>query len=240
MSGPARRRRHPGRGVAGLFDRLVRWTRMPPARSDRGRRFLVVQICGCSHEVIREATRGRRMPELGRLIRQGVLELHPVPSGLPDLHAGVPGGAHVRRPGRRPRVRVRRQADRHVPLVSAAVGRGGGGGRHARPGQGIVRGGRTYGCVFGGGADDTVLTFAHVLRAHAFWGRVGFRALIVPVLILAWLVAKMSVVVASAACWAGSAGRSATSAWGGASARSGGWSRSSSSAAGCGSSSPWA
>ena len=64
---------------------------------------------------------------------------------------------------------------------------------HARPGQGIVRGGRTYGCVFGGGADDTVLTFAHLLRPHAFWGRVGFRALVVPGLILAWLIAKMSV-----------------------------------------------
>ena len=48
------------------------------------------------------------------------------------LHASVPGGAHVRRPGRRPRVRVRRQAHRHVPLVSAAVGRGGGRGR-SRP-----------------------------------------------------------------------------------------------------------
>ena len=41
---------------------------------------------------------------------------------------------------------------------------------HARPGQGIVRGGRTYGCVFGGGADDTVLTFAHVLRAPCLLG----------------------------------------------------------------------
>ena len=206
MSGSTRQRRHPGRGVAGLFDRLVRWTRMPPARSDRGRRFLVVQICGCSHDVIREATRGRRMPELGRLIRQGVVELHPVPSGLPTstpaFQAGLMYGGPVDVPGFEfldKRTGTYRWFPR--PWDAAAVEAA-----HARPGQGIVRGGRTYGCVFGGGADDTVLTFAHVLRAHAFWGRVGFRALIVPVLILAWLVAKMSVVsVGRLLSWLGGA-----------------------------------
>jgi hypothetical protein len=206
MSGFARRRRHPGQGVAGLFDRLVRWTRMTPARAHRGRRFLVVQICGCSHDVILEATCGRRMPELGRLIRQGVVELHPVPSGLPTstpaFQAGLMYGGPVDVPGFEfvdKRTGTYRWFPR--PWDAAAVEAA-----HARPGQGIVRGGRTYGCVFGGGADDTVLTFAHVLRAHAFWGRVGFRALIVPALILAWLVGKMSVVsVGRLLSWLGGA-----------------------------------
>jgi hypothetical protein len=80
---------------------------------------------------------------------------------------------------------------------------------HARPGEGIVRGGRKYGCIFGGGADDAVLTFAHLLRPHGFWGRVGLRAVVVPALILAWLVARMSVVtVWELASWLGGVFRS--------------------------------
>jgi hypothetical protein len=60
--------------------------------------------------------------------------------------------------------------------------------------------------VFGGGADDTVLTFAHLLRPHAFWGRVGFRAVVMPCLVLGWLVAKMSVLTLwELARWLGAA-----------------------------------
>ena len=240
MSGSTPRRRHPGRGVAGLFDRLVRWTRMPPARSDRGRRFLVVQICGCSHDVIREATRGRRMPELGRLIRQGVVELHPVPSGLPTstpaFQAGLMYGGPVDVPG----VRVPRQAHRHVPWFprpwdAAAVEAA-----HAGPGRASSAAAARTGACSGAGPTTPSCTFAHVLELDAFWGRVGFRALIVagpdP-----GLAGRQDVGgVGRPPAAAGSAGRSATSAWGGESARSGGCSRSCSSAAGCGSSSPWA
>ena len=55
---------------------------------------------------------------------------------LADLHAGVPGGPDVRRPRRRPGLRVPRQADGHLPVVPAAVGRGGRGGRPRRAGAG--------------------------------------------------------------------------------------------------------
>jgi hypothetical protein len=134
------------------------------------------------------------MPALARLLRTGVLELHPLPSGLPTstpaFQAGLMYGGPVDVPGFEfldKRTGTYRWFPR--PWDAAAVEAA-----HARPGQGIVRGGRTYGCVFGGGAEDTVLTFAHLLRPHAFWGRVGVRALIVPCLVVAWLVAKMSVV----------------------------------------------
>jgi type I phosphodiesterase/nucleotide pyrophosphatase len=135
------------------------------------------------------------MPALGRLIRGGAVALHPVPSGLPTstpaFQAGLMYGGPVDVPGFEfvdKRTGTYRWFPR--PWDAAAVEAA-----HARPGQGIVRGGRTYGCVFGGGADDTVLTFAHVLRSNpAYWGRVGVRALIVPTAILAWLVARMSVV----------------------------------------------
>ncbi len=64
----------------------------------------------------------------------------------------------------------------------------------ARGRRGIVHGGRTYGCVFGGGATDTVLTFARLLRREPRWGRSGLRARVVPLVIFGWLVLKMSVV----------------------------------------------
>jgi len=194
MARPARWWSGPGRRVSGLLDRLARWARMPPAPAAPTRRFVVVQICGCSHDVIREATLRGRMPALARLIRGGALELHPIPSGLPTstpaFQAGLMYGGPVDVPGFEfldKRTGTYRWFPR--PWDAAAVEA-----VHARAGQGIVRGGRTYGCVFGGGADDTVLTFAHLLQPHPFWGRVGFRALVVPCLVLAWLVAKMSVV----------------------------------------------
>jgi hypothetical protein len=167
---------------------------MPPTSTAPTRRFIVVQICGCSHDVIREATLRRRAPALARLIRAGVLELHPLPSGLPTstpaFQAGLMYGGPVDVPGFEfldKRTGTYRWFPR--PWDAAAVEA-----LHARPGQGIVRGGRTYGCVFGGGAENTVLTFAHLLRPHALWGRVGLRAVVVPGLILGYLVAKMSVV----------------------------------------------
>jgi hypothetical protein len=193
MAKPARWWSGPGGVASGLLDALARWARMPPAPA-RTHRFVVVQICGCSHEVLREAIVRKRMPALARLLRRGALDLHSIPSGLPTstpaFQAGLMYGGPVDIPGFEfldKRTGTYRWFPR--PWDAAAVEAA-----HARPGQGIVRGGRTYGCVFGGGADDTVLTFAHLLRPHAFWGRVGFRALVVPCLVLAWLVAKMSVI----------------------------------------------
>jgi hypothetical protein len=52
--------------------------------------------------------------------------------------------------------------------------------------------GRTYGCVFGGGADDTVFTFAHLLRPSPAWSKVGLRATLIPWLILTWAAVKMA------------------------------------------------
>src|SRR5262245_57619027 len=182
------------RVASNLFDALARWARMPPVARAPRRRFIVVQICGCSHEVLIAALAQGRMPALARLIRRGDLAVHRIPSGLPTstpaFQAGLMYGGPVDVPGFEfldKRTGTYRWFPR--PWDAAAVEAA-----HARPGEGIVRGGRTYGSVFGGGADDTVLTFAHLLRPHAFWGRVGFRALIVPVVILAWVVAQMSVV----------------------------------------------
>ena len=204
MVSATRRWFRPGGAASRLLDALTRWARMPPARATpTTRRFVVVQICGCSHEVLREAIARRRMPALARLLREGALELHSVPSGLPTstpaFQAGLMYGGPVDVPGFEfldKRTGTYRWFPR--PWDAAAVEAA-----HARPGQGIVRGGRTYGCVFGGGADDTVLTFAHLLRPHAFG---GFRALVVPCLVLTWLVVKMTVATArELAGWLGRA-----------------------------------
>jgi hypothetical protein len=194
MTRLARRLSRPGSVASSLLNALTRWARMPPVQATpTTRRFVVVQICGCSYEVVREAIARRHMPALARLLRRGALGLHSVPSGLPTstpaFQAGLMYGGPVDVPGFEfldKRTGTYRWFPR--PWDAAAVEAA-----HSRPGEGIVRGGRTYGCVFGGGADDTVLTFAHLLRPHAFWGRVGFRALVVPCLVLAWLVAKMTV-----------------------------------------------
>lgn len=206
MARPYRWWSRAGRAVSDLLDGLARWARMPPCRETPARRFVVIQICGCAHEVVREAMERRRMPALARLVRQGALALHAVPSGLPTstpaFQAGLMYGGPVDVPGFEfvdKRTGTYRWFPR--PWDAAAVEA-----VHARPGTGIVRGGRTYGCVFGGGADDTVLTFAHVLRPHAFWGRMGFRALVVPFVVLLCLVAKMSVVTVWALLrWVGGA-----------------------------------
>jgi hypothetical protein len=167
---------------------------MPPCPAASRGRFVVVQICGCSHAVLQEALARGRMPALARLLGRGALGLHRVPVGLPTstpaFQAGLMYGGPVDIPGFEfldKRTGAYRWFPR--PWDAAAVEAA-----HGATGQGIVRGGRTYGCVFGGGADDTVLTFAHLLRPHAFWGRAGFRALVVPSLIVIWVGAKMSVV----------------------------------------------
>jgi hypothetical protein len=194
MAKPALRWLSVDRAASGLIDAVARWARMPPAPTAPTRRFVVIQICGCSHEVLREALARRRMPALARLLRAGALGLHSIPSGLPTstpaFQAGLMYGGPVDVPAFEfldKRTGTYRWFPR--PWDAAAVEAA-----HAQRGQGILRGGRTYGCVFGGGADDTVLTFAHLLRPHAFWGRMGVRALLVPCLVVAWLVVRMSVV----------------------------------------------
>ena len=194
MARPARRWFSPGGIASRPLDALARWARMPPVSRAPARRFVVIQICGCSHEVLQAAIGEGRVPALARLLRRGVLAVHAIPSGLPTstptFQAGLMYGGPVDIPAFEfldKRTGTYRWFPR--PWDAAAIEAA-----HARPGQGIVRGGRTYGCVFGGGADDTVLTFAHLLRPHRFWGRVGFRAWVVPCVVVAWLVAKMSVV----------------------------------------------
>lgn len=179
---------------------------MPPPTGAAGRRFVVVSICGLSHGVLQRALAGGYMPATARLLRDGALRAFRVPVGLPTsspaFQAAVMYGGPVDIPGFE---FLDKRSGEYLwfprPWVSARVEDA-----HARGRRGIVEGGRTYGCIFGGGAADAVLTFAHLLRPSPLWGHIGLRARLVPLLILGWVVLKMSGATALEVLrWAGAA-----------------------------------
>jgi hypothetical protein len=182
------------RRLAGLRDAGIRWARMPPALGPPRRRFVVIQIDGLSHAAFQRALALGYLRATGQLLRRGALRASKLPVGLPTstpaFQAGLMYGGPVDVPAFE---YLDKRTGEYLwfprPWVSARVEEA-----HADGRQGIMEGGRTYGCIFGGGAADTVLTFAHVLRPSTRWGRLGIRARVVPFALLAWVSAKMLVV----------------------------------------------
>ena len=196
------------RRLGGLSDAAIRWARMPPAEAPGRRRFVVVQIDGLSHANLLRALARGHMPTVARLIRRGHARIFRIPVGLPTstpaFQAGVMYGGSVDIPAFE---FLDKRTGEYLwfprPWVSARVEAA-----HAEGRRGIMEGGRTYGCIFGGGAEDTVATFAHLLRPTARWGRLGIRARLFPFLLLAWVTAKMVVATPLQALrWLGRAAR---------------------------------
>ncbi len=165
---------------------------MPPSRPGLRRRFVVVQIDGLSDRVLELALGRGRLPTLGRLLRRGTLRKARVPVGLPTSTPAFQARVMYGGPVDIPAFEFLDKRTRDYqwfpqPWTAAAVEDA-----HADGHPGIMRGGRTYGCVFGGGAADCVLTFSHLLRPSPGWGRIGLRAMLVPVGILAWVTAKLA------------------------------------------------
>lgn len=190
------RLRRVGRRLTALSDAAVRWARLPRLpRADR-RRFVVVQIDGLSHEALGLALARGRMPATARLLRRGDLRLARVPVGLPT---STPAFQAALMYGGRVDIPAFEYLDKRTgeylwfprPWASARVEAA-----HADGRRGIMEGGRTYGCVFAGGAADSVLTFAHILRPSPRWGRFGLRARLTPLALLGWVTLKMSIVSA--------------------------------------------
>ena len=131
----------PRRVVAGLVDAVACWARMPPGPASPPRRFVVIQICGCSHEVLQEAVARGRMPALARLLRRGTLGLHRIPVGLPTstpaFQAGLMYGGPVDIPG----FEFLDKRTGSLPVVPAPLGRRGGGGGPRAAGAGDRPGG---------------------------------------------------------------------------------------------------
>ena len=193
MTRPARWWSAGGRSLVGLLDRLARWARMPPPPVASARRFRWSRSADALTRSFGRRPLAGAGPALGRLIRRGAVELHPIPSGLPTSTPAFQAGPDVRRPRRRPGLPVPRQAD-GVSVVPAAMGCWRpwkpptlGRARH-RPRRSHlrvrVRGwGRRHGSHL---RPRPSAQFVVGAGQSSDW--------IVPYLILAWLVAKMSVV----------------------------------------------
>jgi hypothetical protein len=174
---------------------------MPPAGPPDQRRFVIVQIDGLSERMLGRALTLGYMPRTARLLKSGALRQHQLPVGLPTstpaFQAALMYGGPVDVPAFE---YLDKRTGEYLwfprPWVSARVEAAHAAAARAAGRRGIMHGGRAYGCIFGGGAADTVLTFAHLLRPYPVWGRIGVRARVLPFVLLAWIVAKMSVVTA--------------------------------------------
>ena len=168
------------------LDRLVRRLRLGRAPVAGRRRLLVVQIDGLSHAVLERGLAEGRMPFLRRLLQRGGCRLHPMSVGLPTstpafqmaamygVRPDIPG-FHYHDKRRRSDVYFPRAGDAAHVEATQAAGR-----------RGIVTGGSTYGCVFTGGADNSLMTFAMLKRPS---GAGLLRALSAAV-VLTWVVVK--------------------------------------------------
>jgi hypothetical protein len=181
------------RRLAALRSTFIRWARMPPSRRPGRRRFVIIQIDGLAHRTLLRALTQGRMRFTGRLLERGHLRMARIPVGLPTstpaFQAGIMYGGPVDVPAFE---YLDKRTGEYLwfprPWVAEQIEA-----RHAAGRRGIMEGGRTYGCVFGGGAADTVLTFARLLRPSPLWGHIGLRARVLPFLLLAWVSIKILV-----------------------------------------------
>jgi hypothetical protein len=168
------------------LDRLVRRLRVGRRPLPGRRRLLIVQIDGLSRSVLERGLANGRMPFLRRLLQRGGCRLSPMSVGLPTSTPafqmaamyGVPPdipGFHFHDKRRRSDVYFPRAGDAAYVEDTQAKGR-----------RGIVTGGSTYGCVFTGGAANSLMTFARLKRPS---GTGLLRALSAAV-VLAWVVVK--------------------------------------------------
>ncbi len=168
------------------LDRLVRRVRLGRAPVPGRRRLLVVQIDGLSRAVLKRGLAEGRMPFVRRLLQRGGCRLRPMSVGLPTstpafqmaaMYGARPDipGFHYHDKRRRTDVYFPRAGDAaHVEHTQAAGRRG------------IVTGGSTYGCVFTGGAANSLLTFAMLKRPSG----AGVLRALSAALVLGWVVCK--------------------------------------------------
>ncbi len=179
----------------GLADRVVRWARLRLPAHREGRHFLIIQIDGLSREVLQRALGSRRVPAIARLMAAGRLKWRDlsvgIPSSTPAFQAALMYGVHPDIPGfhwydKRERV------DRYFPRPGVAdlVEE-----RHARGRRGIMEGGACYGCVFTGGAAESLWTMSRLLRPT----RAGGALLRAPLsgVLLGWVIVKCLVLTAT-------------------------------------------
>ncbi len=181
--------------VQAFVDRVARWARFRLSAPQGGRRFLIVQIDGLSREVLARALSSRRAPVIARLMAAGRLRWRDlsvgIPSSTPAFQAALMYGVRPDIPGFH-WYDKRERADRYFPRpgVAALVEE-----RHARGRRGILEGGACYGCVFTGGAAESLWTMSRLLYPT----RAGGALLRVPLsgVLLAWVIVKCLVLTAT-------------------------------------------
>jgi hypothetical protein len=170
------------RGLDRLIRRLHGGARPGPPR----RRLLVIQIDGLSRVVLDAALTSADLPFLGRLLTRHGYRLAPMAVGLPTstpafqmaamygIRPDIPGFHYFDRA---------RQTDVHFPRAghAARVEAAQAAGRH-----GILQGGSAYGCVFTGGADNSLFSFARLTRPT---GR-GLVCATSAVVVVGWVLVK--------------------------------------------------
>src|SRR5882762_9356723 len=177
-------------GLQRFVDRVIRRARRGRAPTPGRRRLLVVQIDGLSRGVLELALAQGRMPFLRRVIERGGWRLHPMFVGLPS---STPAFQMAAMYGVRPDIpgfhyhEKRHREDVYFPRAgdAARVERAQAAGR-----RGILEGGASYGCVFTGGADDNLFTFANMKRPSG----TGLVAALTALIVLAWVALKSSVI----------------------------------------------
>jgi hypothetical protein len=171
------------------IDRLVRRLRRGAAPAETGWRFVIVQIDGLSRAVLEHALASGRMPFLRRLLSRRGYRLEPMAVGLPT---STPAFQMAAMYGVRPDIPAfhyydrTRRTDVHFPRPGHAA--------HVEAQQasgrrGILDAGSAYGCVFTGGADNNLFSFARLGRPTG----AGLLCAMSAFVILVWVVVKSTV-----------------------------------------------
>ncbi len=174
--------------LQGLVDRAARWARLRADADGSGRRFLIVQIDGLSRTVLQHALRTGHARAVARLLASGQLRWRDlsvgIPSSTPAFQASLMYGVHPDIPGFH-WYDKRERADRYFPrlgvadLVEARVASGR---------RGVMVDGACYGCIFTGGAAESLWTMSRLLRPT----RAGAALLRAPLsgVLLGWVFVK--------------------------------------------------
>jgi hypothetical protein len=175
--------------VQAWVDRWSRWMRLsPPAGGAPRRRFLIVQIDGLSRGMLDRALAGDSMRNTRRLLATGQLERRELavglPSSTPAFQASIMYGVRPDIPGFH-FYDKREGLELHFPEhgVADLVER-----RIAAGRAGILEGGACYGCVFTGGAPDSLWTYARLKRLTRAGS--GLRRTALSLLLIGWVALK--------------------------------------------------
>jgi hypothetical protein len=157
------------------------------------RRFLILQIDGLAHTVLETALGAGDMPTLAGLLDHEGFGLQRMPVGLPTSTPAFQAALMYGGPVDVPAFEFldKRTKEYHwfpQPWTSSHVED-----IHAVEERGIMRGGRTYGCVLTGGAADCIMTFAHLLRPSRGWWELGPRHMLGSLALVPRVTAKLGV-----------------------------------------------